>query len=491
MKKIFQKSNPAIENIYKNAGKSEKVMCIPIDYAKGKHTAMVCNGKGEQLKGTFYIHNNPEGAEFLENVISGICRKHSIRREHVFFGGEDCSSIAFNFIHAMIGRGYVGIGLNAYDAAQERENQVASTDKLDLLGIASLLVNKKAGRTLSSEYSQARILRDLTRHRSSIVKAHTASAYRIHHIVNQLLPGFLDEKQSGITPFSKASLWLMSQKFSPRQIRARKSSVLADKLRLFMVRNVEERVTKLKTLSANILPPPEALCAGLQVNLTHEVSVYERLGECIHDVEKSIAISLASTPGAMFTTVQGIGITRAAELYAEIGDPDRQRCLKRMNSYAGLVARLKQTGGPDKEARTQGRSRRACVPLKRCIMDIALKVGQYGDNELKADCLRRRESGQDIRLTMGRRMLRICTHLVRNMDFFVPPSLLRDSDYDSRRQYYAMAWDKVLIKWRDRSAIQQAMADGAPLAQWRNMLNERYNLNLNKTSPQYDRLRDR
>lgn len=92
---------------------------------------------------------------------------------------------------------------------------------------------------------------------------------------------------------------------------------------------------------------------------------------------------------------------------------------------------------------------------------------------------------------MGRRMLRICTHLVRNMDFFVPPSLLRDSDYDSRRQYYARAWDKVLIKWRDRSAIQQAMTDGAPLSQWRDMLNERYNLNLNKTSPQYDRLRDR
>ena len=43
-----------------------------------------------------------------------------------------------------------------------------------------------------------------------------------------------------------------------------------------------------------------------------------------------------------------------------------------MSSYAGLVARLKQTGGPDKEAWTQGRTRRACVPLKRCIMDNEL-----------------------------------------------------------------------------------------------------------------------
>ena len=35
------------------------------------------------------------------------------------------------------------------------------------------------------------------------------------------------------------------------------------------------------------------------------------------------------------------------------------------------------------------------------------------------------------------------------------------------------------------------MADGAPLEQWRLMLNELYNLNLSNISPQYDRLRQR
>jgi len=200
---------------------------------------------------------------------------------------------------------------------------------------------------------------------------------------------------------------------------------------------------------------------------------------------------LAPTPGAMLTTVQGIGITLAAALYAEIGDPNRERCLKRMSSFVGLVARLKQTGGPDKEAWTQGRSRRACVPLKRCVMDIALKVGQYGHDEFKGDYQRRVNEGQDPRLTLGRRMLRICTHLIRTSDFFQPPSLLASGDMEARRDYYARAWDKVLIKWRDRSAIKQALADGAPLEQWRLMLNELYNLNLSNISPQYDRLRQR
>jgi transposase len=353
------------------------------------------------------------------------------------------------------------------------------------------MINKRWGRTLSAEYGDARVLRELTHHRSALVRARTASAYRIHHLVDQLLPGFLDEKQSGLTPFSKPCLWVMSQNFSSRQILSRKSDVMAAKLRLFMVREAEEKVTRIKALARSALPPPAVLCATLQINMGHEVSVYEHLEECIHDVEIAVAHHLAPTPGAMLTTVPGIGITLAAELYAELGDPSRNRCLKRLSSYAGLVARLKQTGGPDKEAQTRGRSRRACVPLKRCVMDIALKVGQYGHPELQADYQRREAGGQDARLTMGRRMLRICSHLIRKTDFFVPPSLLCDSEADIRRDYYARAWDKVLIKWRDRSAIKQALANGAPLEQWRTMLNALYNLELNSTSPQYDRLRAR
>ena len=65
----------------------------------------------------------------------------------------------------------------------------------------------------------------------------------------------------------------------------------------------------------------------------------------------------------MLTSVPGIALALASGLYAEIGDPARDRGLVRLVSYAGIVARLKQSGGPDQEARTQGRSRRACVPL--------------------------------------------------------------------------------------------------------------------------------
>jgi transposase len=491
MNSIFQRSNPAIEKLFAEAGSPKKVMCIPIDYAKRQHTALVCNGEGLQLHGAFNVHNSADGVEFLEDIIRGLCKKHSIRKTHVFFGGEDCTAFCYNFIHALLEREYLGIGVNAYEAAEARQNQLASTDKLDLLGIASVLINKKRGRTLSSEYGQARLLRELTHQRDSMVKAHSASAYRIHHWVDQLMPGFLDPKQSGLQPFSDASLWLMSQNFSPRQLRSRKNDVLAEKLRLFMLRDTEGKVKQLKQLARTALPPPAGLCETLQDNLAREVHLYQHLSETLHELDQQIARRLAATPGAMLTTMPGIGIILASGLYAEIGEPARQRNIASLAAYAGVVSRLKQTGGPDSPARSLGRTRRACIPLKRRLIDIALCVGQYGADELKTDYRRRVEAHQDVRFTMGRRLLRICAHLIRRQDFFLPPSLLAGSDPEAHKAYYARVWDQILIKWRNAGAIQQAFAEGAPLEQWRTMLNELYSLDLSKLSPQYERLRDR
>jgi hypothetical protein len=47
---------------------------------------------------------------------------------------------------------------------------------------------------------------------------------RIHTIVDRLFPGFLNEKKSGILPFSNSSLYLMQERFSAPQIRRRQRS---------------------------------------------------------------------------------------------------------------------------------------------------------------------------------------------------------------------------------------------------------------------------
>ena len=57
MRSIYEKSNPAIEKVFAEAGSRKKVMCVAFDYAKKSHTALVCNGAAMQLRGPFDVHN--------------------------------------------------------------------------------------------------------------------------------------------------------------------------------------------------------------------------------------------------------------------------------------------------------------------------------------------------------------------------------------------------------------------------------------------------
>jgi transposase len=489
MNSIYDKANPAIEKVFEEAGARKKVMCVAFDYAKKSHTALVCNGAGMQLRGAFDVHNTPEGLEYLDKVVRGLCRKHHIKKEFVIFGGEDCGSYAFNFIHALAAKGKMVIGVNAKDAKDERGNVLASTDKKDPLGVAAMIL-KGRGRTIRSDTSDMEILRRLNRQRQSLIKSRTASANRIHRLVDQLLPGFLDNEKSGLSPFSRASLWLMSERFSAKQIHSRKLSTLVNRFRSFSVHNAEQTARQLKSLAEEILPPPPAMIPCLQESLSHEVITYRTLTQSIQDLEKVIARHCAATQGAMLTTMQAIGIGLASGLYAEIADPSRRKALYRMASYAGLVNRLKQTGGPDKEARSTGRSRRCNMFLKTLLVDLVIHIGQAGSSDLKSDYFRRGEQGQYHRLTMARKMLRICAHLMDG-DFYLPSELRENPSHEALREYYQNVWNSILVKWRNAGAIKQAFAKDAPLEQWRCMINERYDLNLSNISPQAWQLRKR
>jgi hypothetical protein len=135
-------------------------------------------------------------------------------------------------------------------------------------------------------------------------------------------------------------------------------------------------------------------------------------------------VELAPTPGALLTTLPGIAIPWPLVSLPNWATPARRRALRRLTSYGGLAPRLKQTGGPEKEARTRGVSRRANYTLRTLLFLLAHQIDQHGHPELKADYNRRRDAGQRVQFTMARRMLRIVLHVLDHRDFFVPPSLV-------------------------------------------------------------------
>ena len=142
---------------------------------------------------------------------------------------------------------------------------------------------------------------------------------KIVRIADELFPGFLDYKKSGLTPFSRASLWLMQERFSADEVHARKRPALVRKLREFTIRDPEGVAEKLKVLAEGSLPPPTPMLPALQRSLTEELALYKHLNGSIHGLDTDIAKQLARTPGAMLTTMPGISLRWAPGLYAEYG----------------------------------------------------------------------------------------------------------------------------------------------------------------------------
>lgn len=474
---IFPRKNQTLVELFESAGHPAKVACVALDYAKGTHTALICDGGGRRLKGAFAVKNSPEGVAHVLERVEKICGKHRIARSHVFFGGESCGSFALNFVHAIEKEGFLVVSVDAADAKAQRENLQASTDKLDLLGIAKVLIDQR-GSTRTATADGERRLRIVTRHRQDLVVAKTRVRNRIHGLVDQLFPQFLDESCSGIAPFSETSLWLMSDRFSPKQVTARNLRATVAQARKMGLRQPEEAIRQLKRHAASVLTPVPEWVHTLQTALSHEVALYRSLRECIDAADRQCALLLAKTPAAMLTTLKGVGITLAADVGAEIGPPSLQSSVRRLSSYAGIVPKVKQTGGPDGASRSLRVSRRCNHLLKNGIVQIGNHLGQHGPPELKEDHRRRGAGGQHADFGMARRALRIGMHLMRTGTAFLPAALRHTPDRDELAAYYLQRWPALRQKWQRAGALQEAFDPANPLGRWRECIEALYRIEL-------------
>ena len=477
IKSIFPRKNQSLVDLFDSAKHPGKVACVALDYAKATHTALICDGEGRRLKGAFPVINSPEGVEHVMERVQKICRKHAIEPSHVFFGGEACGTFAINFVHAIEQEGFLVLSVDPHEAKKRRSCFQASTDKLDLLGIAKVLLDQH-GSTQTTCTGVERQLRNVTRHRARLVTTKTAVRNRIHSLVDQLFPNFLDETQSGIPAFSETSLWLMEDRFSPKQIAARQLRTTVKQAKNKGLQKPEECIKQLKIHAASVLEPVPQWVGTLQSALHHEVQLYRNLLGCIAQADRQIAQLLAQTPAAMLTTIHGIGITLAAATGSEIGPPARQVSVRRLSSYAGIVPRVKQTGGPEGEARHGSVSRRCNHLLKNAVVQSANHLGQHGPPELKEDHRRRGASGQHADFGMARRFLRIGMNLMRTGQCYLPAELRVHPDPEALKAYYLKSWERLHSIWKKAGALEDAFNPRHPLGQWRECIETLYEIEL-------------
>ena len=177
---IYAHPDPQWRQIFERAGTPKKVLCVPIDYAKKKHTVLFCNGCGDILKQPFSVEHSRTGVEALLIELKATCRHRGLSLEHALLGGEDVPAWAENFMAALREQGLPVARVNAWEAKQQRENFQASSDILDLRGIGQCLIRFR-GKLNPAVTLDYRHRRDLCRERQAFVASATALTHRLHN----------------------------------------------------------------------------------------------------------------------------------------------------------------------------------------------------------------------------------------------------------------------------------------------------------------------
>jgi transposase len=475
---IYGNCNPQLAALFASAGPPTKVLCVALDYAKEKHTALICDGGGRLLHKSFPVQNSAQGAQGLVEQVRQCAKQRHVKPEHVFFGGEDCPSYAENFVRRLRQQEYLVVGVNAWEAKQQRSNFAASNDSLDLLGVAKCCLNQR-GQTLEdwpAEYSNLWLA---TRNRAQLVGQRTALSNRIHTYVDQLVPGFLDAAKSGISPFGQASLELMAERFSPQQLRRRSRKALVCWLRQRGVDQPEQAADQLKALVKDAMEPAPDQVALLQRSLAQLVKLYEEMSAAIGLMDRELAHWLARTPAAFLTSIDGIGITLAALWTAELGPTQQWRPVRSLCAYAGVVPRIKQTGGPDRAPVTGPPQRRCNTRLKNALLQAVEKVRQWDRADLLQRAQHLEEQGSHVEFGMAKWLLRLGQYLVRNHAVYRPKALMGpDTPKADLASYYQGLWGKLIEKWKAKADLKDAFSAAHPLGQWRKMVQQLYALKL-------------
>ncbi len=481
---IYKNQSHQLRVIFEQATSPKKVLCIPIDYAKSKHVALICDGYGNVLKQHFTVHNSSDGIDFLLDQVAATARRRKIPKNQIFFGGEDIPSYVENFAYQLRDHGYLVMRVNAKQAKENRECDIASNDNLALLGIAKTLLSRRA-RVVADPAEEDdpniyRSISDLSRARNKWVRNSTAISNQIHTHVDRLFPGFLDSTQSGITSFGPASLALMKGRFSSTQFARKKTATLAKTLKGLRVQKPEETATQIYALAQSALPPDPRYIASQQRTLKAAVELYECSQRIAEELKLECAIYLASTPYAFLTTAPGIGLNIASGSAGEFGSPQKLEAADNLCSYSGIVPGTTQTGGPDCPAKTGKTKRRCNRSAKYWVVHASAKMAQWGDREWKGRQAKWESNGQHGLFAGGRRYLRLLRALtIQQTAYQSFEARQRNASREVRALDAERTWMLLVRKWSVIPNYQEVVfSDDKPLGFWRKLMMDLFDANL-------------
>ena len=274
----------------------------------------------------------------------------------LFLGIEATGHYYEDIVRQMAKQGYHVQILNAYTTFEERASALSwcKTDDLDLVAIAHALRNNKATESRLTKGLQ-RQLRVFTRARRSEIRKRSILRMEIRalmDIVWREYQGYAEHQNGRVRKvkvfsdlWGKASLFFMEHYPHPALVLKLGEEGLR---KLSVKHNLKLRTSAIRKLlhvaSESLAPDEQTLRPELML-LRMKLQDLRNFDAKINALEKEIESLLLQTDGRLLLTVPGLGVSTAAELYAEIGDVSHYRHAGQLIKKAGTNPIVKQTGG--------------------------------------------------------------------------------------------------------------------------------------------------
>lgn len=338
---------------------------VGIDIAKRSHVAGARRGDGTPHGKPFRFANDQQGFASLLK-----------RLRELGAGPDDCLLVMESTGHYWlalwefaVAHGYDVAVVNPVltDAFRRADTlRKTKTDDIDAFLIAEYARFKGLGPSRVSP-EDAEGLRQLTRYRASVVAERTALKNRLTSVADRTFPELSALVGGNDTATMRA---LMGRYGSARAIARANvlqvAKVVREASRGHYGREKAEEVKAAAKASVGTAFAADALA----VEAESAVRLIGLMDDEVRTLDREIAELLDPEVGAILQSVPGVGPVCAAQIAAEVGDPDRFETPRQLFAYAGMDATKAQSGQLDGES-GQHMSKRGSAQLRNALMTAA------------------------------------------------------------------------------------------------------------------------
>ncbi len=442
-------------------GNTQKLLIVA-DCAKSEHLIHFfdCTSGRYLYKHPIQVKNYLAGFHFLREKYQKVLTKKNLQPQEVKFVLEDPASYNHDLIYFLQKEGFNVLYVNALQASKYRENNRASSDTLDLDGIVrSALMGQVYETDVCGDiYTK---IKESHRERCRLVEAHNRHKNLLHKQIDQLFPGFLSQKKSGISPFSKACINLMQCKNFGSGIflkaHSKRTLKLIDKAGFNEPEKIQQKLCALANDCLKVEDFEAEVIEKRRLRLQTQLDLYRSREECINIEEHILADLLQNTPYALLLSISGAGLITVSAIAAELGTPLKWPDADRIASYAGIIPRQKQSGGSQKSPIVTAPPKSANKYLKNALMTI-VRIAKDSHHPtyknlaivhpLKAHFETVSLRGGSSYTATAKKLVRIIIAMLRDQTIYLPDiNTVQPQVY---RIWLEQGSLKMIKKWRER-----------------------------------------